>query len=657
MSKNGVVLVLIFAFALIANNGKAQGFLMLAGGSSETNGGWSDAPYGWVVDHAANKRIAVISYNQETAWIPNYFKSLGALEAKNFYIPDFATANSQSMYDSLVTYDGVFLKGGDQSVYYESYLNSKTQEALQAIYNSGGVLSGTSAGMAILSPIVYTAQGAYIYPGPAIANPYSEQITLKDDFLFTLDLPYIFDTHFVQRGRFGRLPAFMANWYKNNKIAVIGIGVDDRTALCIDQTGNASVYGTAAANFYFPAEDVLPFDTTITMFRTGSMKTVQLLHGCNINLNTGDVTGLSQAITPAVIAENEKITVVLSGSDQVSDAACAYFVNQEGAIDDTIVIVTGSSLLLANNVKNLLQNQGAESVMIIQALPSALHDVLVGQAIQQGRKFLFIGNNYNELMEFTAGEGNGIMLNAKIRQPLAVSFFAGDNARFAGETVVNKYMGAGFASYYGELEFDPGLGLLNTTAIMPNTFLNEDIYENTVSGLPYAMITDSLAFGLYLTGNTFCRYSWDVDNTTFFESLGGSFPLIVMQNLGCHADVANQGPYASSRNVAGFDSMQLQFLAPSDKVNAGAINPNFINDSDVFGMQIFPNPVHSSCSIRLAPGEYALSISDVNGRVIQKQNFNDQTSLSVTQFSAGVYFLQIEKKGSPGRISHKLMVY
>jgi hypothetical protein len=77
-------------------------------------------------------------------------------------------------------------------VYYESYLNSKTRQALQEIFDRGGVLSGTSAGMAILSPVVFTAQGATIYPASAAANPYTSQITLKDDFLATLENPYIF---------------------------------------------------------------------------------------------------------------------------------------------------------------------------------------------------------------------------------------------------------------------------------------------------------------------------------------------------------------------------------------------------------------------------------------------------------------------------------
>ena len=208
--------LLLFPF-LLASGAFAQGYLMLAGGAGESQGGWSDIPYGWVVEHAANKRIAVISYRgDQTQWLPDYFMSLGALEARNITIADRFTADAQTTFDTLITYDGIFLRGGDQSIYYERYKDTKTVEALKYVYNRGGVLSGTSAGTAILSPVAFTAQVASVDPAQALLNAYSSQITLEDDFLEILSDRYIFDSHFVERGRFGRLPSFMATWYKES---------------------------------------------------------------------------------------------------------------------------------------------------------------------------------------------------------------------------------------------------------------------------------------------------------------------------------------------------------------------------------------------------------------------------------------------------------
>jgi cyanophycinase-like exopeptidase len=636
-----LILCFMLLQCLISQTSLAQGYLMLAGGGGEIEGGWSDTPYRWVVDNAQNKRIAVISYSQATEWIPNYFKSLGAISSKNFYIPNYSVANSQSTYDSLITYDGVFIKGGDQSVYYENYLNSKTQQALQEIYNRGGVLSGTSAGMAILSPVAYTAQGATIYPASALANPYTSQITLKDDFLTTLAHPYIFDTHFVERGRLGRLTSFMANWFKQRKELAIGIGADDRTALCIAPDGIAAVWGTAAANLYFPSDDALPYDTTQTMLRTGSMRAVQLIHGCSINLETLAVSGFEHHIQPLLAKESGYYTIMLSGSDQLSEQACNHLIHNEGTPSDTIVIITGSNLNPANSLKAVLQSQGAINVFIAQALSINQNDNETGIIVNSGKKFIFTGNEYNNLMSFCEGQINGTKLNQKIRSGNVVSFFAGDNARFAGKTVVNNYMASVSASYSGLLEFDPGLALLKTTAIMPNTYLNADIYENTVSGLPFAMVRDSLSFGLYLTGNTFARYTFDQENKTFIECLGGTVPLMMLHNTGTFAGIADQGPGSLSRNIAGFETMHLRFLSPGDTMRVGTMSPGSIHEADESGLNIYPNPAREVLNIQLKPGKYQLSLSDLSGRMVFSEFTSGNTTIDLKNCGKGIYFLKI----------------
>jgi cyanophycinase-like exopeptidase len=633
-----LILVTLYLFTL--SRLSAQGYLMLSGGSGETEGGWSDLPYSKVVEYAANKKIAVISYSVESAWIPDYFKSLGAVYARNFHIPDFQTANSQITYDSLITYDGIFLKGGDQSVYYESYLNSKTQQALQEIFNRGGVLSGTSAGMAIISPVIYTAQGATIYPASAAANPYTSQITLKDDFLATLENPYIFDTHFVQRGRMARLAAFMANWYRKTGQKATGIGVDDRTALFIEPSGIATAYGTAAVNFYFPPGDNPPFDTTVSMLRTGEMLTAQLLHGCTIDLNAIEINGFEAPVIPTLDSEKVYTNLIFNGSDQIPEAALQHFISNTGQTSDTILIVTGSNQTIANALQVSLQMLGANQVYVQQAIASNQNDMNFAGLIKNARKFLFTGNEYNAFMTFMQGNGNGKFLNSKIRSYNTVSFFAGDNARFAGKSTVNNYM-ENAASYYGELEFSPGLALLETTVIMPNTYLNADIYENTISGLPYAMLLDSLAYGLYLTGNNFATYSIDNQGKSHLKSLGGSIPVILMSNHGCMAGFANQGPNTNNRNVAGFSNMGLWFLAPGDSLQLGTAENFSAPDLMEVSTRVFPNPSKGIIRIELEKGGYELIISSPGGREILKQPFIQETTLDLSSLNNGLYFLII----------------
>ena len=195
ISKMKVILlktVLVNVLIWSATFSFAQGFVMIAGGGGEVAGGWSDDPYRWVVEHAANKRIAVITYdNAATQWVPNYFIALGAKSAKNFIINSRSAADMQQLYDSLITYSGIFIKGGDQAKYYEYYRGTKTQSAIQYVLDNGGVISGTSAGTAIISPIVFTAEIASVDPATALLNAYTRQITLKNDFLKPIKPPNI----------------------------------------------------------------------------------------------------------------------------------------------------------------------------------------------------------------------------------------------------------------------------------------------------------------------------------------------------------------------------------------------------------------------------------------------------------------------------------
>lgn len=635
----------------------AQGYLMMAGGAAESQGGWSDAPYRWVVEHAANKRIAVVSYSGgQTDWIPDYFISLGATEARNISITDRITANQPWIYDTLTSYDGVFLKGGDQSIYYERYRETKTEEALQYIYDHGGVLAGTSAGTAILSPVVFTAQVASVDPGTAQLDAYSSQNTLEDDFLMTLPGPVIYDSHFVERGRFGRLPSFMATWFKNTGEHAIGIGVDDHTALCLGPDMKGTVYGTGAVTFLFNQHLVQPYDTAVKMLRTKPMEVSQLLHGSTMDLNDTTVGGLDAYMQPPIEKEMGRYSLLVCGTDYPSDTAYEYLVRHR-SIEAPILIVTGSSFSRALAIQQKLESYGALKVDIIQALWDHADDPDMQQKISEAGKFFFIGNAYTDFMRFINWTGNGARLMDAIKRPEHVSFFAGDNARFVGKTVVEKYMGYGYTSYRGEMDFLPGLGLLATTALMPNTFISSNFYENTVSGLPFALINDSLRFGFYLTGNTLAEYGVSAGNLSYFRNVAGSYPVISLLNPGTYAGIADQGPYVNSRNIAGFASMNLAFLAVSDSLILGENVPlSMVAQSPPPRIQLYPNPATHVLTIDEIPNRCSVQIYNMAGKEVFRENTQGMLLVSLEGFSAGPYLVSIRDADGQYIFHKKVMV-
>ncbi|MCK7509001.1 MAG: hypothetical protein MZV70_36525 [Desulfobacterales bacterium] len=76
------------------------------------------------------------------------------------------------------------------------------EDAIHAKYNSGGVICGTSAGLAILSGTAFVAEYGDCYSNSAVKNYNLASITLRNDFL-EMKPGFIFDSHFTNRGENG----------------------------------------------------------------------------------------------------------------------------------------------------------------------------------------------------------------------------------------------------------------------------------------------------------------------------------------------------------------------------------------------------------------------------------------------------------------------
>ena len=102
------------------------------------------------------------------------------------------------------------------------------------------VSSISSAGLAVLGRYAYTAlDGGSMESRVALANPFDSGVTLEGDFLHCPGLEHVItDTHFSARSRLGRLITFIARINHDDPSAkIFGIGVDEASALLIDETG------------------------------------------------------------------------------------------------------------------------------------------------------------------------------------------------------------------------------------------------------------------------------------------------------------------------------------------------------------------------------------------------------------------------------------
>ncbi len=146
----------------------------------------------------------------------------------------------------------VWFTGGDQAKYV-AWKGTPLMAAVQGVYDRGGVVGGSSAGMIILGSSVNDATKTLsenITTKVAVADPYDPVIHFTQDILRLGPLGRcITDPHFIGRDRMGRLGMFMARQVKDGFATpdVLGIGVDDGAALAIDKNGIGRRLADAAA--------------------------------------------------------------------------------------------------------------------------------------------------------------------------------------------------------------------------------------------------------------------------------------------------------------------------------------------------------------------------------------------------------------------------
>jgi cyanophycinase len=144
--------------------------------------------------------------------------------------------------------EGIWLAGGDQGKYMTYWQGTPVAAALDAHVRAGKPLGGTSAGLAVLGEFSFAALGrGTLTSDIALQDPFDQRITLERDFLH-LDLlrGVVTDSHFMARGRMGRSFVFLARLLAETKRErLIGIGLDEKTALAIEADGTGRVFTTA----------------------------------------------------------------------------------------------------------------------------------------------------------------------------------------------------------------------------------------------------------------------------------------------------------------------------------------------------------------------------------------------------------------------------
>ena len=233
--KNGLIIatVLIFLITLqscsqVINSG--NGKLFIIGGGEKSSRLMNE-----LVDLSGIRKsgymvilpMASASPDSSIIWTRADFDSTGITDMPAFNFRK-GEKPSEARIDSLRNAKLIFIGGGDQEIFMETVRNTPVMDAIIEAWHNGAVISGTSAGAAVMSSKMITGNQK-LYPG--VISGYSTiesgNIEIMNGLGFLKDA--IIDQHFVKRQRLNRLISVSI---ENPDETCIGI--DESTAIIVD---------------------------------------------------------------------------------------------------------------------------------------------------------------------------------------------------------------------------------------------------------------------------------------------------------------------------------------------------------------------------------------------------------------------------------------
>jgi cyanophycinase len=216
--------------------GPENGHLIIVGGNLQSDSIWQR-----IIDLAGGPDAPIVvipTAGGEPTYNANFSSavSLRRLGAKNvtvLHTYDPAVADTDTFIAPLLHAKGVFYGGGRQWRLVDAYAGTKTERAVQAVLERGGVVSGSSAGASI--------QGSFLARGDTTDN----QVMIGDH---TVGFGYLkntaIDQHFLVRNRQFDLFDILKVYPE-----LLGIAIDEDTALVVNRN-DAEVFGSTYAAFY-----------------------------------------------------------------------------------------------------------------------------------------------------------------------------------------------------------------------------------------------------------------------------------------------------------------------------------------------------------------------------------------------------------------------
>lgn len=216
----------------------ARGGLLLLGG-----GEWPEESMPWFAEHAGRGHIVMIGASGDQSDHDELAAALGPVASlETLVLHDRESSEDPRVLEILARADGIFIHGGDQANYVRFWKGTPVARLIEARFEAGRPVGGTSAGLAILGEWSYgSLDGGSLTSVQALADPMGPAVTLVGDFLhFAPMRGIITDSHFAPRGRLGRLIVMVARLAVEGH-PLQGLGIDEEAGVLVERDGRGRV--------------------------------------------------------------------------------------------------------------------------------------------------------------------------------------------------------------------------------------------------------------------------------------------------------------------------------------------------------------------------------------------------------------------------------
>ena len=176
---------------------------------------------------------------------------VGAAQAAEFVAAGFASAavalGDPDADSTVALFRGataVFFSGGDQNRLAAAWGGTRALAAVRALWARGGVVAGTSAGAAVMSRVMLTGdERREAGEAEAFATVEPGNVVTAEGFGFVAWA--VVDQHFAARRRQNRLLSVVLDHPD-----LVGIGIDEETAIVVDPGGAFRVVGARGVQVF-----------------------------------------------------------------------------------------------------------------------------------------------------------------------------------------------------------------------------------------------------------------------------------------------------------------------------------------------------------------------------------------------------------------------